>query len=173
MTTPAVVRKIETTGWSTLGLGVVCVGLAAVQAIVPKILEGLAATLDSQDDPTRALREAWSSGAGESALINAAFGLVLMAIGFGVVRRARWAHAALTFASWSSIAVLLLLAKPSLAPFLAMAGGGRGARVAMVAVAAGLLVAQIVAVLWFLRFWRKPEVRAAFRESGPARGGMA
>jgi hypothetical protein len=141
----------------------VCVGLAGVQAVVPRILESLSATLDPQDDPTRALREAWSSGAGDSAPLNAAFGLILMAIGFGVVRRAPWAHAALTFASWGSIAVLILLAKPSLAPVLALAGGGEEARVAMLVTAAALLLAQIAAVFWFLRFWRKPEVREAFR----------
>jgi hypothetical protein len=33
----------------------------------------------------------------------------------------------------------------------------------MLVASAGLIVAQIVGVLWFLRFWNRPEVRAAFR----------
>jgi len=35
--------------------------------------------------------------------------------------------------------------------------------VGMLVASALLLVAQVGAVLWFLRFWLKPEVRAAFR----------
>jgi hypothetical protein len=163
MTDPALVRKIEATGWSTVLLGAVCLGLAGLQAVVPMLLDSLAGSLDAQDDPMRAMREAWSSGAGGSAWVNAAFGVALVVIGVGAVRRARWAHPALTIASWGSIAVLLVLARPTLAPFFAMTGGGASSRAAMVVVAAGLLVAQIVAVLWFLKFWRRPEVREAFR----------
>ena len=122
-----------------------------------------AASLDAQDDPSRAVREAWSSGAGGSAWVNAAFGLALIAVGFGVARRAGWAHRALTIARWGSIAVLLALARPTLAPFFAMAGGGESSPAALLVVAGVLLGAQIAAVLWFLRFWRKPEVREAFR----------
>jgi hypothetical protein len=162
MTDPALARKIETTGWSTVVLGVVCVGLAVAQAVLPGLLDRLAASLPSQDDPTRAMREAWSSGAGDTAWVNGAFGGALIAIGVGVARRVRWAHPALTLASWASVAVLVVLAEPTLAPFVATAGGGEGARIGMFAVAAGLLVAQVAAVLWFLRFWRTPEVRRAF-----------
>lgn len=163
MTDPALERKIEATGWSTVLLGVVCLGLAGLQAVLPRLLDILAASLDVQDDPTRAVREAWSSGAGGSAWVNAAFGLALIAVGFGVARRAGWAHRALTIASWGSIAVLLALARPTLAPFFAMAGGGESSPAALLVVAGVLLGAQIAAVLWFLRFWRKPEVREAFR----------
>jgi len=163
MTDPAVVRKIEATGWSTVVLGVICLGLAAIQAVVPELLDALSTSLDAQDDPTRAMREAWSSGAGGSAWVNAAFGVALVVIGVGVARRYGWAHPALTIASWASIAVLLMLAQPTLAPFFAMTGGGASSQAAMLAVAAALLVAQVIAVLWFLKFWRKPEVRDAFR----------
>jgi hypothetical protein len=160
---PALARKIETTGWTTVLLGVVCIGLAAVQALLPKLLEVLAGSLDEFDDPSRVMREATLSGAREGALINLLFGLALLVIGLGVARRVRWAHPALAVASWASVAVLAALAKPSMAPFVAVAGEGSVARVGMLCVGVLLLVAQIAAVLWFLRFWRKPEVRGAFR----------
>jgi hypothetical protein len=163
MTDPALARRIETTGWSTVLLGVVCVGLAAVQAVAPILLDHLAAALDANDESLRALRAACSAGAGAGAWVNGSFGLVLIVIGVAVSRRVRWSHRALTIACWASIAVLAILAKPSLAPVFAIAGedatAGRGLIVASVV----LLVAQVGAVLWFLRFWSKPEVRGEFR----------
>jgi hypothetical protein len=164
MIEPSLARRIEMTGWSTVLLGILCVGLAAIQVVAPIVLRRFAAVLDSADDPTRGMREAWSAGAGTGAWVNGVFGAALIVIGIGVMRRARWAHPALEISCLASIAVLAILAKPTLAPFFAMAGNndaaaGRG----MLLASAVLLVAQIGAVLWFLRFWRKPEVRAAFR----------
>jgi hypothetical protein len=166
MTDSALLRRIEMTGWSTVLLGVVCVALAAIQAVTPLLLDRFAAVLDDADvadDPTRAMREVFSAGAGIGAVVNALFGAALIVIGIAVTRRARWAHPALTISCWASIAVLAILAKPTLAPFLAMAGDGASTGMGMLVASAVLLVAQIGAVLWFLRFWRKPEVRAAFR----------
>ncbi len=163
MTDRALASKIEMTGWSTVLLGVVCIVLAAIQAVAPFLLRRLAAALDGAEDPTRAIREAWSAGAGTSALANGVFGTALIAIGVGVARRARWAHPALEGACWASIIVLAILAKPSLAPIFAMLGNGSATRPGMLATAAGLLLAQVGAVLWFLRFWRRDEVRSAFR----------
>jgi len=156
-------RRIETTGWSTVLLGLVCVALAAIQAAAPILLRRFAAALDAADDPTRAMREAWSAGAGTGAWVNGLFGVALVVIGVAVARRARWAHAALRISCWASIAVLAILAKPTLAPFFAMAGDGRASGKGLLVAGAVLLVAQIGAVLWFLRFWNRPEVRAAFR----------
>ena len=158
-----VARRIEMTGWSTVVLGVVCVGLAAIQAVAPILLLRFAAVLDDADDPTRAMREAWSASAGMGAVVNGLFGAALIVIGIAVSRRARWAHPALTISCWASIAVLAILAKPTLAPFFAMAGDDASAGLGMLVASAVLLGAQIGAVLWFLRFWQKPEVRAAFR----------
>jgi hypothetical protein len=163
MIDPAVARRVEVTGWSTALLGAVCVALSGIQAVAPVLLRRFAAVLDAQDDPTRAMREAWSADAGTSAWVNGLFGVALIVIGIAVSRRSRWAHRALTVSCWASIAVLAILAKPTLAPFFAMAGSGAPSGVGMLVASAALLVAQIAAVLWFLRFWRKPEVRAAFR----------
>jgi len=163
MTDSALLRRIEMTGWSTVLLGVVCVALSAIQAVTPLVLDRFAAVLDDADDPTRAMREVFSAGAGRGAAVNGLFGGALIVIGIAVSRRARWAHPALTISCWASIAVLAVLAKPTLAPFFAMAGDGASTGMAMLVASAVLLVAQIGAVLWFLRFWRKPEVRAAFR----------
>jgi len=159
----ALARRIEMTGWSTILLGLVCVTLAAIQAVAPILLRRFAAVLDDPDDPTRTMREAWTAGAGMGAWINGLFGVALVVIGIAVWRRVRWAHPALTISCWASIAVLAVLAKPTLAPFFAMAGDGASTGMAMLVASAVLLVAQIGAVLWFLRFWLKPEVRAAFR----------
>ena len=162
MTDPALARRIEMTGWSTVLLGVVCVVLAALQGVTPILLRRFAAELDVTDDPTRAMREAFAAGAGTGAVVNGLFGAALIVIGIAVTRRARWAHRALLIACWSSIAALAILAKPTLAPFFAMAGGDAAGGRGMVIGSAVLLVAQIAAVFWFLRFWRTPEVRAAF-----------
>jgi hypothetical protein len=151
------------TGWSTMLLGLVCVALAAIQAVAPILLRHFAAVLDQPDDPTRAMRDAWSSGAGTGAWINGAFGILLVVIGIAVSRRLRWAHPALTTSCWASLAVLAVLAKPTLAPFFAVAGGDHASKSGMLVAGVVLLVAQIGAVLWFLRFWSKPEVRDAFR----------
>jgi hypothetical protein len=163
MTDPALAKRIEMTGWSTVLLGVVCVALALIQAVTPILLRRFAAVLDAPDDPTRAMREAWSAGAGTGAWVNGLFGVVLVVIGIAVWRRARWAHPAMTTACWASIAVLAILAKPTLAPFFALAGGDETSGIGMLVAGVVLLFAQIGAVLWFLRFWSKPEVRAAFR----------
>jgi hypothetical protein len=158
----ALARRIEMTGWSTVLLGVVCIALAAIQAVAPIVLRRFAAVLDDPDDPTRAMREAWSAGAGTGAWVNGLFGAALVVIGIAVWRRVRWAHPALTISCWASIAVLAILAKPTLDPFFAMVGDDASAGLGMLVASAVLLVAQIGAVLWFLRFWRKPEVREAF-----------
>jgi hypothetical protein len=123
----------------------------------------MAAQLDASDDPTRALREAWSAGAGTSAVVNGAFGAALVVIGVAVSRRAHWAHLALTLSCWASIVVLAVLARPTLAPFFALAGDGATWGGGMALASAALMLAQIGAVLWFLRFWRRAEVRDAFR----------
>jgi hypothetical protein len=163
MTEVELARRIEMTGSSTVVLGVLCVAVAAIQVVMPMLLRRFAAALDSADDPSRALREAWSAGAGTGAFVNGLFGAALIVIGIAVSRRTRWAHPALTIACWASIVALAILAKPTLLPFFAMAGGDAGAGSGMLVAGAALLVAQVLAVLWFLRFWLKPEVRAAFR----------
>jgi hypothetical protein len=163
MTDSALERRIEMTGWSSVVLGVLCVVLAVIQAVTPTILRRMTAELDLADDPTRAMREALAAGAGTSAAINGLFGVVLVVIGIAVTRRSRWAHRALVVACWSSIAILAILAKPTLAPLFAAAGSQTTGGLGMLFASAALLVAQIAAVLWFLRFWSKPEVRDAFR----------
>lgn len=151
------------TGWSTILLGALCIALSVVQAVAPLLLRRLDAILARGDDPSRTMRDAWSAGAGTGAIVNALFGVALIVIGFGVTRRSRWAHTALELSCWASIVVLAILAKPSLAPLFALAGEGASSGSGMVAVAVLLVLAQLVAVLWFLRFWRKAEVRDAFR----------
>jgi hypothetical protein len=159
-------RRIELTGWSTVLLGFVCIALSAVQAVIPLLLRRLADVLDSADDPTRAMREAFAAGAGTGALVNGLFGASLIVIGFGVTRRALWSHRALELTGWASIVVLAILAKPTLAPFFALTGGRASPGTGLLAAAAGLVLAQVAAVLWFLRFWRRREVRDAFRSVG-------
>ena len=163
MTDSALARRIDMTGWSTVLLGCVCVALAAIQAVAPILLRRFAAVLDDPDDPPRAMREAWSAGAGLGAWVNGLFGVALVVIGIAVWRRVRWAHLALTISCWASIVVLAILAKPTLDPFFALAGDDASQGWGLVVASALLLVAQIAAVLWFLRFWRKTEVREAFR----------
>jgi len=167
MTESELRRRIDWAGGSTVALGLICFALAGVQAAAPALLRALGSELDPAEDPGRALREAWSEGAALSAAVNILFGAALVAIGLGVSRRARWAHPALELCGWLSIAVLAILAKPSLAPFLVLAGGERGARAAIVAVGASLVLAQVAAVVWFLRFWRRPDVRAEFGKLSP------
>jgi len=59
--------------------------------------------------------------------------------------------------------MLLAIAQPSLAPLFVLSGGDAVARAAVLAFAVVLFFAQVGAVVWFLRFWRREEVRAAFR----------
>ena len=167
MSEAALRRRIDWTGGSTVALGVVCFVLAVVQAAAPALLRSLTAGLTPAEDPGRALRDAWAEGAALSAAVNVAFGAALVVIGVGVTRRSRWAHPALELCGWASIAVLAILAKPSLAPFLVLAGGGPGARAAVVGAGAALVFAQVAAVVWFLRFWRRPDVRGEFRRLSP------
>lgn len=151
------------TGWSTVLLGILCLALAAIQAVVPILLNRFAAMVDVEDDSMRSMREAWSAGADFSAWVNVLFGIALIAIGISVWRRARWGHRALTISCWASIAVLAILAKPTLAPLFAMAGADASKGAGMLVAGLVLLLAQIAAVLWFLKFWLRPEVRDAFR----------
>ena len=163
MIDPAILRRIETTAWSTILLGVLCLFLAAMQAATPALLRRLDVLVQDSDDPTRAMREAFAAGAGTGALVNAVFGAALIVIGFALWRRLRWSHLAMTIACWASIAVLVVLAKPTLAPLFALGGAEAVAGRSMLVVASVLVIAQIGAVLWFLRFWLKPDVRRVFR----------
>jgi len=162
-TDPALLRRIEVTGWSTVLLGFLCGAVATIQVVIPIFLDRMAEAFRADDDPTRGMREALLAGGGMSALVNGAFGAALVVIGVAVARRVRWAHTALTVSGWASIAVLGVLAKPTLAPLFALTGRSASGGAGMLLASAGLLAAQVVTVLWFLRFWRKPEVRAAFR----------
>jgi hypothetical protein len=65
--------------------------------------------------------------------------------------------------SWASIPALILLARPGLAPLLALSDATAGSSRTIVIVSAILLVLQIAAVLWFLRFWNRADVLARFR----------
>jgi hypothetical protein len=162
MTEPAIARRIELTGWSTVALGLVCLLLAALQAVLPILLRQLAEAMASANDSMTAMRDAWSSGAAAGAVANAVFGVALVPIGIAVLRRRRWAHPAMEAACWASIVVMCVLAKPTLAPFFAIAGESASAGRGMLIGSAVLLVAQLVAVLRFLKFWRKAEVRQEF-----------
>ena len=164
MSDPTVARKIETTGWTTILLGGLCLFVAGVQATAPRLLAHLSEGLDVADDPTRGVREAWLAGAAQGAWLNGAFGAGLLVVGFAVVRRLRWGHVALTAAGWLSIAGIVALTKPTIAPLLVMAGVSTGARMITWIVTVFLVVAQIAALIWFLRFWRRPEVRRAFED---------
>ena len=59
--------------------------------------------------------------------------------------------------------MLLAIAKPTLAPLLVLWGDGALARAALLALTIVLLAGQIAAVVWFLRFWGREEVRSSFR----------
>lgn len=156
-------RRVELTGWSTVLLGLVCLALGLLQVALPALLARLDTALSGVDDPTSArVRQAFGRGDPWSAAVNLAFGAALVVIGVAVARRAAWSHRALTVAAWASIAALAAMAKPSIAPLLAVAGAGEGTGPVVLAIGLLLLVAQIAAVLWFLRFWRRSEVRALF-----------
>jgi hypothetical protein len=164
MTDDPLGRRIAVTGWSTVLLGAVCLGLAGLELLIPVLLTRLtdSGALESDASFDR-LRASFAAGAALSASVNAGFGLALGVVGVGISRRARWSHAALTFVSWASIPALVLLARPGLAPLLALSDSTAGSSLTLVIVSAILLVLQIAAVLWFLRFWKRPEVRARFR----------
>ena len=155
--------KIDAAASTVLILGVLSLALGAFQAVVPPLLDHLAGSLDAADDPTRPLRDALASGSGLSAAFNLAFGAAALVAGVGTLRRARFAHRAVTILCWGSILMLVAIAKPSLAPLVVLSGGGSAARVAVTLLGVVLLSAQVGAVVWFLRFWRRDEVRAAVR----------
>lgn len=156
-------KRVEMTGWSAVALGAVCLLLAVLEAALPLLLRRISAALAAGDTAAlEATREAFARGAGTSAAVNALFGTVLAVVGVAVARRLRWAHLAMTASAWASIAMIAVIAGPSVAPVVAMTGGGAGARAWIYVVAAVLVAAQIAAVLWFLRFWRRPDVRALF-----------
>jgi len=168
MTDPAVAKRIDATAWSTALLGLLCLVLSIVQIALPVVLRPMVEAMNRElpgDPPTesQALQQVWAAGEGVGPWVNGAFGLALVVIGLGIARRSRWAHPALTIACWSSIAVLVVLARPTLAPYLAMADGRAALYRTVLAVGIALLVAQVACVLWFLRFWRTPAVRDAFR----------
>jgi hypothetical protein len=165
MTDPAVARKIATTGWTTVLLGALCLFTAAVQLAAPPLLRRLTEGLETARDPSQAAREAWVAGASQGAGTNLLFGLGLVAIGIAVTRRVRWSHAALTAAGWMSLVAIVVMTKPTLSPLLDMAGVSTGRRAITWGVTALLIVGQVVAMLWFLRFWKRAEIREAF--TGP------
>jgi predicted permease len=164
MTEDPLARRVELTGWSTVLLGVVCLALAAFEIAIPVVLRRLDASgaLEGDVALTR-VREAFAAGAALSAALNGVLGAALVAVGWGVARRARWSHPALTAAAWASIPALLVLAGPGLDPLLAMSDTTAGSKRLLVVVSVVLAVLQAAAVLWFLRFWRRPDVRATFR----------
>lgn len=155
--------RIDAAAWTVLVLGILCLVLGAFQAVIPFVLDRLAGALDDPADPMKPLRDALAAGAGVSALLNVVFGAAAIVVGIAVARRARWAHRAFVILCWGSLVILVGLAQPSLAPIFVMAGGRGSVRGTIGVIAVVLLVAQVVAVLWFLRFWRRDEVRAAFR----------
>ena len=164
MTDDPLGRRIAFTGWSSVLLGAVCLGLAALELVIPALLTRLTNSGDLVNDPSfDRLRASFAAGAALSASVNAAFGAALGVVGFGIARRARWSHRALTIVSWASIPALILLARPGLAPLLALSDTTAGSSRTLVIVSAILLVLQIAAVLWFLRFWNRADVRARFR----------
>jgi len=156
-------RRITVTGWSSVVLGLVCLGLAGLEVAIPLLLARLAAGSALEGDAAlERLRTSFAEGAALSATVNAIFGAALVLVGGGVARKARWSHGALTIVTWASIPALVLLARPGLAPLLALSDTAAGSSGALVAISALLLVLQIAAVLWFLRFWNRPDVRARF-----------
>jgi hypothetical protein len=164
MTDDPLARRIAITGWSTVVLGVVCLALAALELLIPALLARLADSGALQGDAgLDRLRASFAEGAVLSAAVNAGFGAALAVVGAAVARSVRWSHAALTVVSWASIPALVLLARPALAPLLAVSEATAGSSRALVTISAVLLVLQVAAVLWFLRFWNRAEVRARFR----------
>jgi hypothetical protein len=51
MTDPVLSRRLDTTAWSTILLGLLCLFLAALQAVAPVLLRNLGAMLEDPDDP--------------------------------------------------------------------------------------------------------------------------
>jgi hypothetical protein len=157
-------RRIELTGWSTVLLGALCLGLAALELAIPVLLRRLesASGFEGAAAISR-LREAFTEGAALAAAVNALFGAALVAVGAGVCRRAAWSHRALMHVGWASIPAVAVLAGPGVAPLLAMSESTAGSTALLLGASVVLLVLQVVAVLRFLRFWRRDEVRARFR----------
>ena len=162
MTGDALVRRVELTGWSALLLGLVCMGLAGLEAAIPVLLRRLVAMPGLEDPALARLAAAFSQGAALSAAVNAAFGVALIAVGWSVAHRLRWSHAALTAVAWASIPSMALLAVPGVAPLLALGEQTAGSKSLLVLASVILVVLQAAAVVWFLRFWRREDVRALF-----------
>ena len=162
MTRNALVRRVELTGWSALLLGLVCMGLGGLEAAIPILLRRLAELPGLEDPALVRLGAAFSRGAALSAAVNTAFGVALIAVGWSVARLRRWAHAALTAVAWASIPAMALLAVPGVAPLLALAEETAGSTTILVLASVILVVLQAAAVVWFLRFWRREDVRALF-----------
>ena len=164
MTDDPLGRRIVFTGWSTVLLGAVCLGLAGLEVLIPVVLTRLANSGALETDAAfDRLRASFVAGAALSAAVNAGFGAALGVVGAGVVRKVRWSHGALAVVSWASIPALVLLARPGLAPLLALSDATAHSSGALVGISVVLLVLQVGAVLWFLRFWNRPEVRDRFR----------
>ena len=163
MTRESLVRRVEMTGWSALLLGIVCAGLAVLEVAIPILLRRLAAIPGLEEDPalTR-LGAAFTQGAAVSAAVNGAFAAALVAVGWSVARRLRWSHAALTAVAWASIPAMAALAVPGIAPLLALSDGTAGSKRLLVLTSVILVALQAGAVFWFLRFWRREDVRALF-----------
>jgi hypothetical protein len=141
-----------------------CLALAGLELLLPVLLARLATSgVFEGDAALDRLRVSFSEGAALSASVNAAFGAALVVVGAAVARFVRWSHPGLTVVSWASIPALVLLARPGLAPLLAVSETTAGSSRALVGISALLLVLQVAAVLWFLRFWNRPEVRERFR----------
>lgn len=163
MTREALARRVEMTGWSSLLLGLVCVALAAFEIAIPVLLRELADTPGLEGDQMLLrLSAAFSQGAALSAAVNAAFGVTLVVVGWCVARRRSWSHRALTALAWASIPAMAALAVPGVAPLLALGEETAGSTSLLVGASVVLVVLQAAAVLWFLRFWRRGDVRALF-----------
>ena len=163
MTREGLERRVEMTGWSSLLLGLVCVALAVLEVAIPVLLRELADTPGLEGDQMLLrLGAAFAQGAALSAAVNVAFGLTLVFVGWSVARLRPWSHRALTAVSWASIPAMAALAVPSVAPLLALGEETAGSTTLLVGASVVLVVLQAVAVLWFLRFWRREDVRALF-----------
>lgn len=163
MTEGGLARRVELTGWSAFLLGVVCAGLAGLEVAIPVLLRRLAETPGLQEDAQLVrLGAAFSQGAALSAAVNAGFGAALVVVGWSVARRRPWSHSALTAVAWASIPAMALLAVPGVAPLLALGEATAGSKALLIVASAVLVLLQAVAVLGFLRFWRRSDVRALF-----------
>ncbi len=156
-------RRIDATGWGSMALGLLCVGAAFFDLALPPILARVGSALGAADDPLAPLRESLAHGAALNAAVNGAFGATLMVVGFAVTRRRPWSHRALEITCWASIPALAVSVGPALAPLGTIAGDAPGTAAVMRWTSIGLVILQVAAVLWFLRFWRSPAVVESFR----------